>query len=307
MRRREFLKRTIKYGVAAVAAFVLKDFNILFAQNKKDEDRFDLVAVKNGEPAAMFDEAIMALGGMAAFIKKGQKVLVKPNIGWAVPPERAANTNPNLVGHIVKRCIEAGAEKVYVFDNSVDYSGLCYTRSGIEEAVKSSGGTMVPSDSTGYYQKTPIPGGKVLKEAMVHETFLEAEVFINVPVLKHHSTTELTIGMKNNMGIVWDRRFWHMQGINECIADFAAYRKPDLTVVDAYAVVTKNGPRGVSMADVKILKTLLASTDPVAVDAAAAKIMGYEPEKIDYIKIAGDEKKLGKYDLTQLRIKRISL
>jgi uncharacterized protein (DUF362 family) len=254
----------------------------------------------------MFDKAIESLGGMKAFIKKGQKVVVKPNIGWDVVPERAANTNPVLVKRIVQHCYEAGAKEVYVFDNTCDDWKRCYSNSGIEKAVKDAGGKMVSGDSERYYQKVDVKQGKKLTSTKVHELILDSDVFINVPILKHHSSTDLTIAMKNLMGNVWDRGYWHRNNLHQCIADFTSFKKPDLNIIDAYNVLKRNGPRGVSKADVVLMKSQIISTDIVAADSAAAKLFGTEPEDISFIKLAA-EMKLGQMDLSKLNINRIIL
>jgi uncharacterized protein (DUF362 family) len=265
----------------------------------------DLVAVKGGEPGAMFDRGIEALGGMKAFVKKGQKVLVKPNIGWDVPPERGGNTNPQLVARIVEQALAAGAAEVFVFDNSCDQWERCYKTSGIEAAARAAGAKVAPGGQERYFQRVTLPGD-VLGSAKVHELLLQADVFINVPVLKHHSSSALTIGMKNHMGVVWDRGAWHRNGLHDCIAEFAAYRKPTLTVVDAYNVMLRNGPRGVSAADVVQMKAQLLSVDPVAADAAAAKLHGTDPKSVRYIALAA-QAGVGRMDLEKLDIKRIAL
>jgi uncharacterized protein (DUF362 family) len=265
-----------------------------------------LAAIRGGEPEAMFDRAIAALGGMSAFVKKGQTVVVKPNIGWDAAPERAANTHPGLVGRIVKHCLDAGAREVYVFDNTCDKWDLCYANSGIEKAAKDAGAKMVPGHLEGYYQQVTIPGGVKLKETQVHELILESDVFINVPVLKHHSSADLSIAMKNLMGIVWDRRYWHRNDLHQCIADFPLWRKPDLNVIDAYRVMMKNGPRGVSVADTKIYKMQIVSPDLVAADAAAAKVFGSDPTGVGHIRKAADMG-IGAIDLDKLDIRRITI
>lgn len=266
----------------------------------------DLVAVRGGEAEAMFDSGISALGGMAAFVKKGDKVVIKPNIGWDVSPERAGNTNPKLVARIVEHCLQAGAKEVYVFDHTCDNWQRCYRTSGIEQAAKDAGGKVAPGGSEGYYQEVTIPRGTSLTKAKEHELVLGSNVFINVPVLKSHSSTRVTIAMKNLMGTVWDRGFWHANDLHQCIADFSTYRKPDLNVVDAYAVMKRNGPRGVSVSDVTVMKAQLLSRDPVAVDAAATKLFGLEPSAVRYIQLAA-EKGAGRIDLEKLNIKRIAL
>lgn len=301
MKRRDFITRSIAAG-----AFTAFSSGKLLAAEGRMNLPYDLVAVMGGEPDVMFDNAIQALGGMGAFVKKGQTVVVKPNIGWDSTPEKAADTNPLLVKQIVKHCLAAGAKKVYVFDYTADAWKKCYTNSGIEAAVKEAGGEMVPANSEQYYQSVKIPKGKNLKEVKEHELILSSDVFINVPVLKHHSGPQLTIAMKNLMGIIWDRSYWHAHNLHQCIADFATYSKPTLNVVDAYRVMKKNGPRGISVNDTVLMKSLLISTDIVAVDAAAAKLYGIDPSKVNYIRYAA-EMGVGRMDLDALNINRIKI
>ena len=302
MKRREFLNRSMQAALAGGAVLSLGSYSNIFPSSFL-ADNYTLAAIKGGEPDAMFDEAIKAFGGMKKFVKKGQTVVVKPNIGWDVSPERAGNTNPLLVNRIIKHCFEAGAKDVYVFDHTCDNWNKCYSNSGIERTVKDAGGKIVSGASESYYQDVTVSQGKKLRKAKVHELILGSDVFINVPILKHHSSANLTIGMKNLMGVVWDRGYWHSNNLNQCISDFASFRKPDLTVVDAYYVMKKNGPRGVSKDDVLTMKSQIVSTDLVAADAAAAKLFGVDPKNIDHIRIA-NEMKLGVMDLDKISIYR---
>jgi uncharacterized protein (DUF362 family) len=267
---------------------------------------YDLVAVKGGEPEAMFREGIRALGGMRTFVQKNARVVIKPNIGWDVSPERAGNTNPKLIAEIIKHCKDAGAKQVLVLDHTCDNWQRCYKNSGIESAAADAGATVVPAHTEGYYHEVQIPNGKVLRSAKEHESILEADAFINVPVLKHHSSTRVTIAMKNLMGNVWDRGYWHANDLHQCIADFATFRKPTLNIVDAYAVMKRNGPRGVSASDVAVMKAQLLSTDIVAVDAAAAKLIGENPADVRCIALAS-EMGIGRIQLDRLSINRIAL
>ena len=310
MKRREFMKKIGLGALAggALATTGLKDaFSLASSPSEPSlpAGPYDLVAVKGGEPDLMFDKAIAALGGMQRFVKKGQTVVVKPNIGWDVPPERAGNTHPRLVARIVKHCLDAGAKDVFVFDNTCDNWVKCYATSGIEKAVKDAGGKMVPGNEEKAYKPVTVPG-RVLKNTTVHEKILQSDVFINVPVLKHHSSADMSIAMKNLMGIVWDRRWWHRNNLQQCIADMVTWRKPDLNVIDAYRVMMKNGPRGVSEADVTVMKSLIVSTDIVAADAAAAKLFGNEPSDVAHIRLA-HEMKLGNMELSKLNIHRITV
>jgi uncharacterized protein (DUF362 family) len=307
MKRRTFLEKSLKIGLGAGAYLAFGNRLTTYAGDAAAKKApFDLVAVKGGEPDIMFNRAIQSLGGIKNFVKPNQTVVVKPNIGWDVPPEIAGNTHPGLVEHIVKQCLDAGAKDVYVFDHTCDKWSSCYMNSGIEKAVKDAGGKIVPGNMEKYYQEVDVPGGKILTHAKVHELILESDVFINVPVLKNHGGARLTIAMKNLMGVVWDRRFWHRNDLHQCIADFATFRKPDLNVIDAYHVMKQNGPRGVSAADVVTLKSQILSTDMVAADAAAARLFGMDPAEVPYIGMA-DQLKVGTMDLSRLNIDRIVL
>jgi uncharacterized protein (DUF362 family) len=307
MDRREFFKKSSIMGLAAGSYLTFgSNLNLLANSKTSEPELYDLVAIKGDEPDLMFDKAMQSFGSMKKFVKKNQTVVIKPNIGWDTIPERAANTNPKLVSQIIKHCFDAGAKDVYVFDHTCDNWTSCYSNSGIEKAAKDAGAKIVSGNSEGYYQKVSIDKGKRLTETTVHELILESDVFINVPVLKSHGGAGLTISMKNLMGVVWDRRYWHRNDLHQCIADYATFRKPDLNIVDAYAVMKKNGPRGVSEADVVNMKSLIISRDMVAADSAATRLFGKVPSEIDYIRIA-DEMNVGKMDLSKLKINRIIL
>lgn len=306
MERREFLKKSLTAGVAVGGTLLWGTPERLFAKASAS-GRPDLVAVKNGEPDAMFNQAISMMGGMKKFVKKGQTVLVKPNISFPRKPEIGATTNPLLVKSIVEHCFGAGAKKVYVFDNvlssSYSMAQKCYKKSGIEKAAKSAGALVAPGDNEKYYQKVSIPGAKTLFSTEVHELVLEADVFINVPILKNHHYTYQSIAMKNLMGVVWDRMKYHHSDLEQSIADFCLFKKPDLNIVDAYRVMQRFGPQGSTPENVALKKTLLISKDIVAVDAAASKVYGMEPEKVRYIKL-GHDLNIGNMNLNELNIQR---
>ena len=307
MKRREFVKKSVSAGFVTGTALAFGSIGNLFGKVPLPNSPPDLVAVKGGNPGQMFDRGIEALGGIEKFVKPNQTVVIKPNIGWDRGPDQAANTNPHLLTRIIEHCLKAGAKEVFVFDHTCDVWTKTYKNSGIEKAVKDAGGKMVPGNTEGYYQKVDIPTGVKLTSASVHELILESDVFINVPVLKHHSSSRLTISMKNLMGVVWDRRFWHRNDLHQCIADYATYeRKPDLNIVDAYNVMMRNGPQGVSVSDVVNMKTQILTTDMVAADAAATKFFGSNPADVLYIRKA-NEMGVGEMDLEKLSIKRIMI
>ena len=302
MKRRDFISRSV-FAVGAGMTFLSLE-EAFGSSISNPQEAYDLIAVMGGEAVGMYEKGIAELGGMKNFVKAGQTVVVKPNIGWDRAPEFGANTNPQLVGKIVADCIAAGAKEVFVFDNTCDNWQRSYATSGIEKAAKDAGAIVITGSNEGNYKDVTIPKGKSLKAAKVHEKILECDVFINVPVLKHHDGAHVSLAMKNLMGIVWDRRFWHNNNLDQCIADMVTYRKPDLNIIDGYRVMKRNGPKGVSVNDAALEKAQIISTDIVAADAAAARIFGAEPETIPHIKIA-DGMGLGVMDLTKLNINRI--
>jgi uncharacterized protein (DUF362 family) len=306
MKRRDFLRKSAGAGLAAGAALSLGGYKNLWISDPPSL-KYDMVALMGGEPDAMFDLGIQELGGMGTFVGKGQKVLIKPNIGWDVIPELAANTNPLLVKRIIEHCFKAGAKEVYVFDHTCDNWVNCYKNSGIEKVSKNAGAKVVPGNTENYYQEVQIPGGVRLKSTKVHELLLETDVFINVPILKDHNSTRMTCCLKNMMGVVWDRGYWHSNNLNQCIADYALFeKKPALNIIDCYNVMVKHGPMGVSKGDIVRMKSQIITPDWVAGDTAATKMLGVETEKVEYIPIA-HKMGLGNMNLDSLNIKRIKM
>jgi uncharacterized protein (DUF362 family) len=305
MKRRDFITKTVGAGIAAGTGVSFLSLEEAFGSGMSNPNApYDLVAIMGGEAPEMFEKGIAALGGMSQFVKTGQTVVVKPNIGWDRAPEFGANTNPALIAKIVEHCIAAGAKEVFVFDHTCDNWQKSYTTSGIEKAAKDAGAKVIPGNNEGAYKPVTVGGGKQLKNAKVHEMIINSDVFINVPVLKHHDGAGVSFAMKNLMGIVWDRGFWHKNDLQQCIADMVSYRKPDLNIIDGYRVMKKNGPKGVSVSNVSLEKAQILSTDIVAADAAAAKIFGKNPETIGHIKLAY-EMGLGQIDISKLNVNRI--
>jgi uncharacterized protein (DUF362 family) len=306
MKRREFFRKSFGATIASGALLATNSFTEVFGAEKAVTGDYDMVAIKGGAPDEMFEKAIAEMGGMQRFVRPGQTVVVKPNIGWDTPPERAANTNPLLVGKIVEHCIKAGAKEVRVFDNTCDEWTRCYKNSGIEKAVKDAGGKMVTGKDESKYRTTEISKGKSLKTAAVHELILDSDVFINVPVLKNHGGAVMSLSLKNLMGVIWNRRWWHNNDLHQCIADFGTLRKPDLNVIDGFNVLKRNGPRGVSVNDVAQMKYQILSTDMVAADTAASKIFGIDIEQVNHIGLA-EELNVGTTKLDTLNIKRLTV
>ncbi|HOP64656.1 MAG TPA: DUF362 domain-containing protein [Spirochaetota bacterium] len=311
--RKKFIKIFSEIASLSLLSFILPSFlkRNLEARDTSG-DGAALIALKGGnKPSDLLHAGIKHLGGLERFVKRGGTVLIKPNIGWDRSPEYGANTNPELVEALIRACYKAGASKVYIFDHTCDQWQNCYKKSGIQNAAAKAGAELIPASSKDYYISTMIPRGRILKEALVHKLFLQCDTVINIPVLKHHSSTGLTASMKNLMGVVWDRGEWHRSGLHQCIADFSTLRKPDLIIIDGWRVMTRNGPRGYSTSDTSRMKYLFMSTDPVIADSASAMVLAKTsglkaPTDIRYIKYAGDMG-IGKNDLKSIKIKRITI
>jgi uncharacterized protein (DUF362 family) len=299
MYRRDFLKSA---AIAGAGLAIPASLDILIDPCEA-APRSDLVVATGSSPAKITRAAIDALGGMKKFISKGDVVVVKPNIGWDRLPDHAATTNPEVVATIVKMCFEAGAKKVKVFDRSVNDARRCYVQSGIQAAAKNAGADVSYVDERRFKDKQI--NGLVLKSWPIYEDILSADKVINVPIAKHHSLSHLTMAMKNWMGIMGGSRGQIHQRIDESLVDISRAVKPALTVLDAVKILTRNGPQGGNLADVKKMDTVIASVDQVAVDSYGATLFGMKGSDLGYLRL-GEKGGLGNMDLSKVRIKKVT-
>jgi uncharacterized protein (DUF362 family) len=250
-----------------------------------------LVVARGGEPAVLVRAALAAIGGIGRFVKRGETVLVKPNMAWDRTPEQGANTHPDVVAEVVRQCREAGARRVIVADNPVHDAHRVAERSGIRAAVRAAGGDLVlPGDSG--FQWTAL-GGSVLASWDVLSVLFQADRLVNLPVVKHHSLSRLTCGLKNHMGLIGGSRGRLHQDIHPALVDLLAAFRPTLTVVDATRVMMRNGPTGGRLEDVVAANAVAAGTDPVACDAWAARQLGLDPAEVGHVVLA-DGRGLGR-------------
>ncbi|MEO5370647.1 MAG: DUF362 domain-containing protein [Magnetococcus sp. DMHC-1] len=277
----------------------LRDFRI------PASDLFPVMAVVRGEQVErMTREAITRLGGIDRFIKRGDKVLLKPNVGWDRQPEQAANTGPELVAAMVRLCREAGAKAVWVTDHSLNDPYRCFFRSGIEDAIRKEGGEMrLPRQED--FVRTDM-GGSVLKIWPVSRFFLEADKVINLPIVKHHSLCGCTLAMKNWYGVIGGTRNRLHQDIHASIVDLAAAVRPTLTVMDATRVLKRNGPTGGSVADVGRENTLIAGLDEVAMDAFSLQFLDLQPDKVPFLAM-GEARGLGRVNWQTLNVSQTQI
>ena len=300
MNRRDFLKKQMTgalWVAAGASGFIRPDK--LWAQTPPD------IAVAKGPASEATRAAVNLLGGITAFVKSGDKVVIKPNMSFPVPPERASNTHPTVVATLATMCREAGASRVMILDNPLGPQERCLELSGIAEACKLIDNNMVQMvDKASLFKETPIPDGAVLKETDVMKDVLAADVLIAAPVAKSHSGAGVSLSMKGMMGLVKDRWTFHRLDLQTSIVDLATILKPNLVVVDATRVLTSGGPGGPG----KVITpdTIIASRDMVAADAytvAQFEWYGkkYQPRQVRHI-LEAHERGLGRMDVENLKV-----
>jgi uncharacterized protein (DUF362 family) len=270
------------------------------------DSRFpELTIVRGDDPRALVRAAFQQLGGVERFIVRGEVVVVKPNMSWDRTPEQAANTNPEVVAEVVRLCRAAGAGEVVVTDVSINEPRRCFERSGIAAAARAAGADVILPEER-LFRDVDLRG-TVLKSWPVLDPFLEAGKVINIAIAKHHSLTGASLGMKNLYGILGGSRQRLHQLIDESLVDLTWFMRPALTIIDASRVLLRNGPGGGNVADVIAANTLIAGTDPVAVDAYAAKTWwDLDASRLRYLRLAA-ARGLGAWDLTDVRTSRLTL
>ncbi|MDP3278290.1 MAG: DUF362 domain-containing protein [Deltaproteobacteria bacterium] len=260
-------------------------------------------ALAGATPTQLTRHAVDALGGMARFISRGDRVVIKPNIGWDRTPLQAANTNPEVVAAVVTMAFEAGAHSVIVTDASCNEPGRCFQRSGIwTRAHRAGAQVLLPAE---HRFRTMRLRGEVLDEWPVYRTLIEADKVINVPVAKHHNLAKYTAAMKNWYGVLGGRRNRLHQSIDRSIADLATFMRPTLTIVDAIRVMLRNGPQGGNVDDTQRTDTVIATVDQVAADAFGCTLIGQRPENLPYLHM-GQARGLGTMDWRTLRPRELA-
>jgi uncharacterized protein (DUF362 family) len=298
MTRRKFLKTTaagIALGLAGKPSFSI-------AREEVD------LAVISGDPVAATKKALDALGGISRFVKKGQRVILKPNMSFTRTPEFGATTHPQVVATVAQACVEAGAQQVLVLDHTLHRAELCLERTGIREACKDIPGVHVLAlQERKFFREIKIPQGKVLERVEVMKEVLDSPVLINIPVAKSHSATGVSMGIKGLMGLIWDREIFHSQvNMNQALADLATIIKPQLTILDATRALTSGGPGGPG--EVKKPNLIIAGIDPVAVDSYGVSVVPwygqtFKGRQVEHLQIA-HQRGLGKIDIELSKVFR---
>ena len=298
MHRRQFLSRA---GAGLVgAALTPSAFNTLFAHPATPS----VVWVEDGEPAALLTAALKEFGGMQHFISRGDVVVVKPNMGWDRAPQYAANTNPDLVAAIVRECLSAGAKTVKVFDRTCNNPLRCYTNSGIEASAHAAGADVSQIRDSRFTRKSI--NGEVVKEWEIYRDYLEADKVINVPIAKHHSLSRITLGLKNLMGVMGGNRGDLHNDFARKLVDIDRAILPTLTIIDAYRILTANGPVGGNLAHVRSPRTLIMSPCTVSADHTAIQLFGLKLADVPLVEHA-IKSGVAKFDIGSLLVKKVRL
>ena len=266
-----------------------------------DQNRGKVYVGKNDDPAAALKAAILAAGGLGLVVKEGSKVIIKPNAAWTQTPAVAATTDPAVVAALVELCKEAGAGQVTVFEHTIDRpSEHVLSVTGIGSAATKAGARVVTASRASDFITLDIPGGKLLKTDTLAREVAEADVIINVPKAKRHSATELTLSLKNLMGVNYNRQAWHTgPDLHQYIADYSTAVHVDLTVIDASRILLTNGPKGPG--ETKDPHEIIVAFDPVAADAYTCRLFDMDPKDVTYIQRAA-ELGLGEADRSKLQI-----
>jgi uncharacterized protein (DUF362 family) len=296
MTRRKFLKTAAAGIVLSLAGRPSFSFG---------KEEYDL-AVISGEPVSATRKALETIGGISRFIKKGQQVILKPNMSFTRTPEFGATTHPLVVATVAQDCMNAGAQKVLILDHTLHRAELCLERTGIREACKNISGVHVLTlQERKFFQEIKVPQGKVLERVEVMKEILDGSVLINIPVAKSHSATGVSMGIKGLMGLIWDRESFHSRyNMNQALADLATVIKPQLTILDATRALTSGGPGGPGT--VMKPNIVIVGIDPVAVDSYGVSVVpwygqNFKGRQVEHLLMA-HQRGLGKIDIDQLRI-----
>ena len=230
---------------------------------------------------ARMQELLAPLGGMEAFVRPGQKVLLKPNMLAGKSPEKAVTTHPEVVRAVIRLAQRAGGVVAVGDSPGVGSPLQVAERCGILQVVKETGASFAPFRESVRVR----PPGRAFQELEVARDVLEAEVLINLPKLKTHQMMGMTCGVKNLFGAVVGMRKprLHLQAGSDkgafalMLLELAEFLKPALTVVDAVVAMEGDGP---GSGDPVAAGFLLAGINPLAIDAVAARLLGLPAEEV---------------------------
>ncbi len=253
-------------------------------------EKYQVAVVRDNDIRAQVTKALELLGGMQRFVRPGQKVLMKPNLTGPASYEKGVTTNPFLLEALIELAWEAGASIIDVGDGTGSLHIGTYKvmeRCGIQRVAEKTGAGIIDLNS-GPTRLIPIANGRILEKVKINQACLEYDVIINIPVLKTHFITEVSLGMKNLKGCIppSEKRRFHDVGVNQAVADLNRVFKTSLTVIDGTVASEGLGPKEGKPVGFGVV---LAGENVLAADMAAAAIMGFDPKKIEHIKFAMED------------------
>ncbi len=301
--RREFLKLS---AGACVVTLLPKPF---FGSEQKVING-PLIGVAHGEKSKLVKAAVDAIGGIHKFIDSGDRVCIKPNISFAANTDCGATTSPEVVKQVVELCLDAGASKVIILDHTIQNATLCIERSRIEEAIiDKKKVSLLPLTKERQFVEIEIPQGKELKSTKIAKALQGADKLINLPTAKSHSATGVSLGIKNLMGLIWNRSHLHRVNLHRAIAELATVIESDLTIVDATRALTSGGPGGPGKT--VSLNTVIAGSDIVATDSYTIGITewynkSFIGNNVKYL-VAASDMALGEINTDKMIIKKVEV
>jgi len=314
--RREFLARSAKAGISiaavAGAARLLYESDVQKMLPKpsvvsglKDYSVAPVVGqtmsiVSGPARSQTVRKAVELLGGIDRFVKPGETVLLKPNIGFATPPRICATSHPDIISEITKLCYQAGAKKVFVTDNPINDPTSCFELSGISAAAAKSGAEVILPKAD-YFRPMTLAGGRLIKNwPVLYEPLKNVDKVIGIAVVKDHHRSGASMIMKNWYGLLGGKRSIFHTDINTIIVELATLVKPTLVILDATQVMVSNGPTGGSSSDLKQTNIMIAGCDQVAVDSFGATLLNMKPADLPYL-LKAESLNLGTTDYESLK------
>lgn len=296
--RRDFLVRSAKAGATITAAgflsYWLYEDTPPAALEKKDQlvtlPDFSIsragpkMAIVTGQDRRKnLQQALKILGGIEAFIRPGDKVLLKVNAAFASPPTLSATTHPELVRELARLCFKAGASSVIVTDNPINDPASCFALTGIADAAQAAGATLAfPRQNA--FRPTTLPAGSLIKDwPLLFSPFDGVNKLIGAAPVKDHHRSGASMAMKNWYGLLGGRRNLFHQDIHNIIKELAMLVSPTLVVLDGTFAMITNGPTGGSFEDLKQTDTMIVSTDQVAADAFGASLLNKALSDLPFI------------------------
>lgn len=297
--RREFLATSM--GATALAALMPR---LVFSQKTVPGP---LIGVARGDRSHLVRAAVDAVGGIDKYITAGDRVCIKPNISFAANIDCGATTDPGIVKQVVQLCLDAGASKVIVLDHTIANAELCVAKSGIEGAIIDKKVSLLTLTKERQFTEIDVPRGSQLQTIKIAKALSSSDKLINLPTAKSHSATGVSLGIKNLMGLVWDRGHLHRMILDTAIAELATVIQPDLTIIDATRALTTGGPGGPGKT--VTLNTVIAGTDMVAVDSYTVGITqwynkSFTGKNVKYIAAAANLG-LGEIDTNKMIVKDV--